>query len=836
MRFAYSPLHLAIFSALATQTNYANDATDQNIQSNTVSMTPIEIEVKAQQDVGKTTYNQEDLEKTPNTQKTISEFLKVHPNIQFSNQNNQASSQAEISATDMSIHGALPYNNSFLLNGMSFNNEINPYSGNNSLNSISDLDGSSQAVTINTDLLCNLEVLDSNVSAKYGKFTGGVISATTCAPQTDVGKVHGSVNYDYTDSSWNRFNYINADEDAEFNDPTQKEAQKNYSKQGLSADAYGRFTENFGINLGIAQRQSDIQAHSQLNDQRPYNEKREVNNAALEMFYDPNDDLSIKLGLQHQEDKKLRFVANTLTDGIQQTSNNHAINLNIDKRFDQVTVKQNVSYQEKQNERLSNTDNQYSWYKSADKDWGTSTQSTEGVSGTIFSTQKTFEYHVNTEFSPLQFLATTHQFNLGAGFSHNEAQWARPNDFTAYFVPTKFGTNCIKNDGTLAEACDPSYIPSKDLSGQYSLKKTLHHAGQLDVQQDAWFAYAEDRINWNDTLEAVLGLRYDYDSLSKNSNLAPRTAFHYKPFADQRLKFTTGWNRYYDRYLYNFDLQEGLNTLKEIYTRTDLNADWKASTATASLNVKRSDLDLPYADEWLIGLSTAMNNWRMQLKYVNRDYQDQYYLIRPDATDLWTRIYSNGKEYRSENMSFTLANIAPIDVLNAKHRFNFALNYSDTQRDYNDADEVELKEYSHVLYDGKITASHDIPASDYNVPLTARLSWDFTPNRFEGLNISNFLVYKPRHDGLIKSSIPAKDQIQHNGLPIIYRYDHTDVPSVVRWDMRASYTHHFSKDYSGIFGLTLNNVTNRHNKYLESDNYLKSEIGRQIVADVSFKF
>ena len=835
MRFAHSPLSFAILSVLAVQT-YANESIDQVIQSNPVSMTPIEVEVKAKQEVGKTIYSKEDLEKTPNSQKTLSEFLKINSNIQFSNNNNQAGNQAEVSSNDLSIHGALPYNNSFLFNGMSFNNDLNPYSGTSSLNDVSNLDGTSQAVTINTDLLCNLEVLDSNVSAKYGKFTGGVISATTCAPTTQVGSMHGTINYDYTNSSWNRFNYIDSDEESEFNDPAKTSAQKNFSKQGLSFNTYGRLTEHLGLNFAISQRRSDIKALSSLSDQRAYNEERELNNASLDVFYDPTDDLSFKLGLQHQEDNKLRFVSNTLTDGIHQTSDNNTINLNIDKKFNTVTLKQNLSYQEKQNERISSDDNQYSWYNSDDKNWGTSTLSTEGTSGTIFSKQKTFEYNAHAKFTPFNFLTGVHQFNIGAGYSHNEANWMRPNDFTQYFLPTKFGTDCIKNDGSIADACDTSYIPSKGVSGQYSAKKTVFHSGEIDVQQDSWYAYAEDRMNWNDKFEAVLGLRYDYDSLSKNSNFAPRSAFHYMPFADQSLKLTAGWNRYYDRYLYNFDLQDGLNSLKESYTRTDLNVPWNASAATSSINMKRSDLDLPYADEWLIGVSTEMNNWRMEMKYVNRDYQDQYYLVRPDATDLWTRIYTNEKEYKSQNITFNLGNIAPINVLNAKHRVNFAFNYTNTQRDYNDADEVELKEYSHVLYNDKITATNDIPASDYNVPITARLSWDFTPNNLEALNISNFLVYKPRHDGLIKSSIPTKDQIQHNGLPVIYSYNDTDVPSVVRWDIRASYTHKFSKDYSSTFGLTINNLTNRHNKYLDSDNYLKSEIGRQFIADVTFKF
>lgn len=67
MRFAYSPLNIAILTALASQT-YANESQiTEEIKTNTVSMTPIEVEVKAKQEVGKTVYSKEDLEKTPNS-------------------------------------------------------------------------------------------------------------------------------------------------------------------------------------------------------------------------------------------------------------------------------------------------------------------------------------------------------------------------------------------------------------------------------------------------------------------------------------------------------------------------------------------------------------------------------------------------------------------------------------------------------------------------------------------------------------------------------------------------------------------------------------------------
>lgn len=836
MQLLPTTLNCAILSIFSVSIYANQEVANTELNNTLVPLTPIKLMAEDNNQIGKTVYSKEELEQTPNSQKTISEFLKVNANIQFSNNNNAAKSQAEIHASDLSIHGALPYNNSFLINGMNINNDINPYSNTTSANSVNELAGSSQAITINTDLLCSLEVLDSNVSAQYGKFTGGVISAKTCAPKTEVGKIHASLSYDYSNSSWNRFNYIDATEEAEFNDPAEKDSQKNYNKQGVSLLSYGRLTENLGINFGYTQRRSNIDGVSVLADARPYNEKRQSDNALIELFYDPSDDLSMKFAYQYFQDEKHAFLSNILTDGIEQSSDSHAFNFNIDKKFNQFTLKQNLSYQEKKNQRESSSNDQYSWNYSDAKNWVTSPATTEGSSGSIYTQQKNLDYNIQAMFNAIEFLNTSHHFNLGTGYSHIEANWTRPEDFNQYFKANKFGTDCLKSDGSIADACDASYVPGQKTSGQYSTTKAVFAAGMIDTQQDTWYAFAEDRIQWNDRFEATLGLRFDYDSISKNKNLAPRSAFNYMPFADRRLVLTTGWNRYYDRYLYSFDLQDGITDLKTTYTRPDIDSAWGNGKKSSAINVKRSQLNLPYADEWLVGVSGELNNWAYQLKYVHRDYKDQYYLMRPDPTDLFTRIYTNEKSYKSKNITFNFNNISSIEAFNAKHRLNIAVNYTDTKRDYNNADEVELKEFNSVLYNGKITDPSDIPASDFNTPISARLSWNFTPNRLTGLNISNFLVYNPSYDGIGKSSIPSKEQISHNGLPIIYAYNDIEVPHVFRWDMRISYTQAMSKDVVGIFGLTVNNVTNQHNLYLDTDYYLKSEIGRQFVADVSFKF
>lgn len=61
------------------------------------------------------------------------------------------------------------------------------------------------------------------------------------------------------------------------------------------------------------------------------------------------------------------------------------------------------------------------------------------------------------------------------------------------------------------------------------------------------------------------------------------------------------------------------------------------------------------------------------------------------------------------------------------------------------------------------------------------------------------------------------------------------------WDLRGTYDMQINKDLKAIFGLTINNLTNHHNIYTsqnisDSSNTLKSEIGRQFIADVTFKF
>ena len=234
MPYRFSVLASAICCVLSVSQSYAvenqanmneksnNEVNNSDKSQSTVSkMTPIVVYASTASEVGQSIYNQKQIQNVPNTKKTLTDFLKVNPNVQFGNASLASGQQGELDASDISINGALFYENKFLLNNVNIGNSLNPASGSTD-NTVDGLAGSSLNANINMDLICELEVLDSNVSAEYGEFTGGVVKAKTCAPKTEIGQVHGKISYDFTSSDWTQFNYIS---------PEEQEIQENFRRE-----------------------------------------------------------------------------------------------------------------------------------------------------------------------------------------------------------------------------------------------------------------------------------------------------------------------------------------------------------------------------------------------------------------------------------------------------------------------------------------------------------------------------------------------------------------------------------------------------------------------------
>ncbi len=332
-----STLSLAIGVAFSNSVYGNQEISDSehlvNIDQSIVSMQKIKLEASQNETIGETIYSEKQLKNFPSSNNTISDILQLNPNVQFSQNNQTAGKQGEISSANFSINGAAFYENNILLDNVSLNNRLNPAAGNLEFSN-TNLSGTATSNSINIDLLCELEVLDSNVSEKYGDFTGGVVKGKTCAPKTEIGQVHGNIRYDYTSSNWTSFSQIDENEIEEYEDITTSPFQKEFKKQGISASLYGNLTQNLGFNLSLSKRKSDIQLPTVLMNTAFAQRNLENQQILFNIYHKLNDQHQIKLGLQYADDQKYLESSNVLNGGTDQGEKNQALELELKSEYD----------------------------------------------------------------------------------------------------------------------------------------------------------------------------------------------------------------------------------------------------------------------------------------------------------------------------------------------------------------------------------------------------------------------------------------------------------------------------------------------------------------------
>lgn len=844
MSFSHSTLSLAIF-AVFTATAYADDdsfaLSDQQSNPTAVNLNTIVIEAEKTNEIGKTIYTKEDLEKVPNSSKNITDFLKVNPNVQFSQDWKSGKQQGELNAADISINGGLTYDNKFLVNGMSINNNLNPASSAGS-NSNSDLRGSSQTVSINTDLICDLTVLDSNVSAEYGEFVGGVVSANTCAPKTPKGELHGSISYDYTSDDWSRINFIDDAEKLSYENSTSESIQPAFVKQGISANVYGKLTDNLGFSLAGSHRWSDIPLKTELNNVDRHDQNRESNNFSFEGYYTPSDQHQYKFGVQFFESDDNFYQSKVLNSNSNHISNSKSVYFNAQDDLGVAKIEQQFNYQKQNSHKTANSE-LYSWLKSETKNWNVSgTLAQEGGFGNMEQEEEKLEYSFKATFDPIKTGKLTQTIKMGTGYGHYDAYWKRSEDVYWYVVngaaANLNGASCSSIDGITYDACDEGMTTVGHYDGQYARTRTAYHAGEINIRQDRWNAYIEDSFTLGKYWSGSIGLRNDYDSITKSNNLAPRTALNFMPFANPNLKISAGWNRYYGLNAFANALESRKRLLQATDTRNSVDAEWKEveGSSYGAMGVN-GDLQSPFSDETVFALSGQQANIDWMLKWVNRKNKDQVRktafvtVDKPETSGSYTEYsYDNSGQSTADTMTFSIKNHTPFEVMGSTHTLALNISYSDIERNFNSYNDSFSDPNEKIYYDGYLIKSADRPADNFNQPWVFRANWDIGFNKIP-LHISNFFSLTEAYD---KMKLKTNGYTDETGTYDSYLA--TKNPTSFNWDMRTTYEIPIAKDLKSIIGLTINNVTNKKNTYIDDNGYSYSSIGRQFIADVTFKF
>lgn len=852
MKFARSPLSFAVLTALTVTTN-ANDSQltlENTAHSTSVALNTITVHAEDKNEVGKTVYSKEELQKTPNSSKNITDFLKVNPNVQFSQDQLAANTQANLNPAEISINGAQSFQNKFIINGVSNSNTLDPVGAGDSQNGL--LSGGSQGVALNTDLICKIEVLDSNVSAKYSGFTGGVIRAETCAPKTEIGKIHGSINYDYTSSDWSRYHQETDADKNLFEGESSQANQAEYTKQGISANLYSKLSENFAVDLTGSFRSSILPVKSGFGDEGKVDQKKENTNLGATFFYDPSTNLSAKFGFSFGDLNENNYTESRINSQNLVKNESTLLFAELNQKTEYAHFKHRLNYKKIDNSRDWDMSISKTWlFSEQSKNWQNTAKVFEGSTGSdINLTQETFNYDLDAVFNAFELGMTHHKISSGAGYSRDDVAWQRPTDSTI-FVATTHSTNpslitlkdldggaCLAHDSLCDESTTAPFIYKNQeyiYKGQYFNSGSLYKAGTYTNSFDQAYLYLEDNIQWKN-INARLGLRADYDGSNHNYNFAPRTHISYQPFSSPALMLSSGWNRYYSSPTYMTDLRQAIGSLNYKIKREDQLSEWTETATSNASSVRKNDLKTPYSDEFVFAVNSQLSNINLGLKWVNRQFKDELsrnYTTTPAGGFNYSYEYGNSGYGQSDTYSITLNNINPLRFMKSSHQLGLSINYSDVMRgtpdysdDFRDADMTKL-----VSYDGKIMQYADRPASNFNQPITARFSWNMDFDQIP-LHISNFFSYKDRYQQVIKAS--NTDRVYYEGIAVD-TYQKEDLKPRFTWDMRATYDFKIAKDYTTILGLTVNNLTDHHNVYV-SDSKLYSEIGRQFIADVTFKF
>lgn len=824
----------------------------QAIAANTMNLPSTVVVAERESTMGKMQFKRDFISQRPSGNGDIASVLKIHPNVQFDNSQLSSKTPGEISPANLSINGAQFYQNAFIVDGVGFNNDIDPAEDNPAL--LASAPGRSQGLALDTDLLDSITVYDSNVPAAYGRFTGGVVEANTRAPSQEL---HGKLSVQTTRSSWTRY-HIDQSQQEEFDNSGSASNQPEFTKKIIRGTLEGHLTENFGLMGSFSQKRSTIplSMYSANNVEKmgyqKQKHKREIDNYFVKAHWQISDALILEGSVTHAPETNHYFAANVKNSGVDLKSGGQQYALKLKWDTDWAYIEQNLAYGVLQQSRDSAEDDYFTWRKSAATDWGVgdkpTTLSLDGGYGDIEQQQKTYQYTLAVNWLPWSTGFVTQHWSAGLEASWQQVNYKRLTESGTYVLPEKTNS-CIRADGSVANAClisptlGSATVPSWE--GQYLRQRTRFTAGEFDFTTRELAAYLQNDIHLG-RIKVRPGVRLDNDNYMQKTTLAPRLAVEYDIFDDQRSVLTAGANRYYGRNISSWRLQDGRNRLRFTDTRNSVDADWQTVTQAAN-NTLFNKLAIPYDDEWMLGFKQQVAGVELGLKYVNRTGRDQVIQVKGDkikqpATDPFLSknytTYTNDGRSRTDIITLTAQPLQSFDFAGTQTAALLALDWTKSKSsapDYTDSSEAgTYYDNEYIQYKGSVIRYADRPANNFHRPWTARLN-SITQVPALNLTLSNFIRYRA---GYAKAGMLGK-KVDYQG-QLINVWDEINYSAAVTWDMRLAWDVPLSKDQAAFVNVDIFNVLDKQvvteGSHSVVNNVPTYEIGRQFWLEVGYRF
>lgn len=780
----------------------------------------------------------------------ITSALRVLPNVQFDNNQLHTGRQGEIAPADVSIHGGRYYNNLFQMDGMSFNNDINPAQrasdGIVGTNNNSAPPSAAQGFAIDTSLLCRVTVRDSNVPAEFGRFSGGVISADTCAPTRSFG---GQFSVERTRSQWTEYQLTPAQRESYAQSATANE-QPEFDKINYRLALEGRPTENLGLIASIVRKTSEIplraysSGRSSSSDSNDKIQRRQSDNVFVRGFWTPAGQVAGDFSVLYAPADGKYFIANAKDSGFELNSGGLGLNLGLSHPLGDglAMLSHRLTWSAMESSRDSDSTTWKGWRHSAEKDWGVQTgsgstgwMSYEGGWGDIDQTQESYSYQLKSEWEPFFTLGVQHHLQAGIELSRQRWTYQRKTTYTQYTTSADTTTCDMVGGGVDTETCSLSSPWNSAAAGQYLRSRLIYFAGEFDLSNTNRAFFVQDEMRWGN-LRLRLGARYDNDDLAPEATLAPRSALFWDLFGDRRSQLEVGANRYYARNFMAYHAQAKRLALQSTSQLRSLSGglltDWAAPTmATNWTWYKLGDMKVPYDDEHMIAFSQQWLGSTWTIKRVLRESRDEMVLhLRSAANYYWDNSgYSDARTW-----SLSVEGDAPVRLAGTSTTFMFSVDHTDiktSHADYSDTlNDISGDLSRMIVYDGKLIPWMERPADNFARPWQARLMLN-TEIPAARLSIGNFLRLRAGYEKMVDTGV----SIPYDG-GTARVWSKRSFSSALTWDMRLNWRLPVSAGQEAFVNLTIENVLNRRNPIEDSGSEVIYEKGRQFWLELGYRF
>lgn len=762
---------------------------------------------------GSSTLAGETLQQLPVKNGSITEAITILPHVQTGEGQRTSERGAEILPPLISISGARPYESYYSVDGVGLSSRLDPLA--NNIFKLDSVPGHPQRAFIQRDLIESIDVYESNIPARYGQFTGGVVDAKTRNPATTPG---GTLQYRTTRDEWAQQHIADSRED-DFENSRYSDQQPKYDKHDAGVQLDLPVNETMGFLVAYKTLQSNLELNH-LGAERT--QRKSLDNYFLKYLWTPDNRRSLEVTGTYTPSEEDFFYENTKDSDLTIKRGGYALNTNYTRQLPGGELNLSGAFLENQNKRTADA-SYYSWLKTPSKDWGTllgTSRSLEGGFGDLDTQETSLQFKADYLSDPITIGAATHTLNFGMTYTRDDGEYDRQE--TAYVYNSTVAHTATKPvvclDGDSTCVADEQFFDKRNIYLEGDTSAVVH--------QQAY--YFEDMISFGRfTLRP--GLRVSHDDFLGNTDVAHRLAGGWDLLGSGGTRLTAGHNRYYGEALLTYKLREAISAAIR-QTRSASDEAWPeeltGTPLTTTLN-KFSELKTPYSDEFTVGIEQAAFGGKLSLKYIDRRHRNQFAreTIAEDGQNYYILNNNGSSDYQSGSLAW--------ERQWPKHYLNINYTYTDSESstEFYDTTLTDATRDERVWYDGSYISREELPRIDYYRPHVVNLIYmGKLPYRLTFTNVTKYQSGYETRDSLNNAEKTAR------GIPTsITAYEKTRRSDSCIFDWRLDWETRTYREQLLIVSLEINNVFDRKVK-AGGDSEDLYELGREFWFGLTYKF